>query len=95
LDRLYRVYHARHYMRRDLSFHDLLEHGQRISDALAHGDRWVELPERGVVDFIVVFIAPGRRWPAFNVADVALCVGASLLIAWLWRHAEDTAPDAS
>jgi signal peptidase II len=40
----------------------------------------------GVVDFIVVFYAPSRRWPAFNLADVALVLGASLVLATLARR---------
>lgn len=39
----------------------------------------------GVVDFLVVFYAPGKRWPAFNVADVLLVVGVVLLGVVLWR----------
>ena len=34
-----------------------------------------------VTDFIQVFYWPGQAWPAFNVADSAICVGAALL-AW-------------
>lgn len=41
----------------------------------------------GVVDFIVVFYWPGRRWPAFNIADVALLVGAIGIAFALRRHA--------
>jgi signal peptidase II len=45
----------------------------------------------GVVDFIVVFYWPGRRWPAFNVADVVLLVGVGLFLLYLHRtrDAED------
>jgi signal peptidase II len=39
----------------------------------------------GVVDFIVVFYWPGRRWPAFNVADVVLLVGVGLFLLYLHR----------
>ncbi len=39
----------------------------------------------GVVDFVVVFYWPGRRWPAFNVADVVLLVGVGLFLVWLHR----------
>ncbi len=39
----------------------------------------------GVVDFIVVFWAPGRAWPAFNVADIVLTVGFVLMAAALLR----------
>jgi lipoprotein signal peptidase len=39
----------------------------------------------GVVDFIVVFYSPQRRWPAFNIADALLVVGMVLLTMALWR----------
>ena len=34
-----------------------------------------------VTDFIQVYYWPGKDWPAFNVADSAICVGA-VLLAW-------------
>jgi signal peptidase II len=34
-----------------------------------------------VTDFIQVFYWPGQPWPAFNIADSAICVGA-VLLAW-------------
>jgi signal peptidase II len=43
---------------------------------------------RGVVDFIDVGIG-SARWPTFNVADMAVSVGAVLLAIVLWK--EDTA----
>jgi signal peptidase II len=39
----------------------------------------------GVVDFIVVFYWPARRWPAFNIADVVLLVGVGLFLLYLHR----------
>lgn len=39
---------------------------------------------RGVVDFIDVGIG-GSRWPAFNVADIGISVGAALLAWTFWR----------
>lgn len=44
---------------------------------------------RGVVDWIDVGIGE-HRWPAFNVADIGVSVGAVLLALVLWR--EDRAP---
>jgi signal peptidase II len=44
----------------------------------------------GVVDFIVVFYWPGRRWPAFNIADVVLLVGVGLFLLWLHRTRDAT-----
>ena len=39
----------------------------------------------GVVDFIVVFYWPGKRWPAFNIADVVLLVGVFCFLLYLRR----------
>ena len=44
---------------------------------------------RGVVDFLDVGIG-GMRWPVFNVADMAVTIGAVLLAISLWQ--EDTKP---
>lgn len=38
----------------------------------------------GVVDFLD-FHAAGYHWPAFNVADIAICAGAGLLALSVWR----------
>ena len=49
---------------------------------------------RGVVDFIDVGIG-AHRWPTFNVADMAVSVGAVTLAVVLWlegRSAEDGVP---
>lgn len=40
--------------------------------------------ERGVVDWIDVGVGI-HRWPAFNVADIGVSVGACMLVAVLWR----------
>ena len=40
---------------------------------------------RGVVDFLDVGIG-SHRWPAFNVADIGVSVGAALLAWSLWRE---------
>src|SRR5581483_604500 len=45
----------------------------------------------GVVDFIDVGLGDSR-WPTFNVADMAVCIGAFLLAWVLWL--EDTAAEA-
>jgi len=46
----------------------------------ALGNLWDRVEIGAVVDFLD-FHAYGRHWPAFNVADSALTVGAALLIA--------------
>ena len=40
-----------------------------------------------VVDFLD-FYWGNWHWPAFNVADIAICVGAGLVILTLWRKPE-------
>ena len=45
-----------------------------------------------VVDFVDVHVA-GWHWPAFNVADSAICVGIALLALDLGRPASDAGPD--
>jgi signal peptidase II len=44
----------------------------------------------GVVDFIDVGVG-ASRWPTFNVADVAVTLGAALLAWALWGEADDEA----
>ncbi len=35
----------------------------------------------GVVDFLDF-----RVWPIFNVADIAICLGVTLIVFYFWRH---------
>lgn len=42
----------------------------------------------GVVDFIKIYYWPGKVWPTFNVADVALVVGVGLLLIFLTKHGD-------
>ncbi len=49
--------------------------------------------ERGVVDFLDFGIG-GMRWPVFNVADIAVTVGALLLAVSLWREEQALERDA-
>ncbi|MBL8973291.1 MAG: signal peptidase II [Myxococcales bacterium] len=57
-------------------------------------DRFVRvfLDQYGVVDFIVVYYWPGKRWPAFNIADAALVAGVLLFMIYLRRHGDPAAP---
>jgi signal peptidase II len=50
-------------------------------------------PRHGVVDFIVVFYWPGKRWPAFNIADAVLVAGVALFMIYLHRHGDRTQAD--
>ncbi len=55
-----------------------------FGEARPHG-LWSPDPQTGVIDFIVLEPWPGWIWPAFNLADAALVVGAGLLLLTLWR----------
>jgi signal peptidase II len=45
----------------------------------AVGNLWDRLVSRHVVDFLLFYVGP-HQWPAFNVADSAIVVGAALLV---------------
>ena len=50
-----------------------------------------------VVDFLDVFVSFGGRehhWPAFNVADSAICVGIALLFLDMWKRPQEKAVPA-
>lgn len=58
----------------------------------ALGNLWDRLVLGAVVDFIDVFYG-SWHWPAFNIADSAICVGAFMLVISTFRdarEAEDT-----
>jgi len=44
-----------------------------------------------VVDFIEVYWK-NSYWPAFNVADSSIFVGAAVLLIWGWKHERHRAP---
>lgn len=46
---------------------------------------------RAVVDFLDFYIG-SWHWPAFNVADMAICCGALLAVLASWRQSGDTSP---
>jgi signal peptidase II len=58
-------------------------------------DRFVRvfMDQYGVVDFIVVYYWPGKRWPAFNIADAALVAGVLLFMIYLRRHGDPASPE--
>ncbi|MEO8674453.1 MAG: signal peptidase II [Casimicrobiaceae bacterium] len=59
----------------------------------ALGNLWDRLTIGRVVDFLL-FHYQGWSWPAFNVADSAICVGAALLIVDSFRQRRAVDPDA-
>ncbi|MCA9651642.1 MAG: signal peptidase II [Myxococcales bacterium] len=52
----------------------------RLWRTVDDGGLWGPGRRAGVVDFISV-----HRWPAFNLADAALVIGAAVLVLSLWR----------
>jgi signal peptidase II len=87
-DRLFRIKPLKTYLS-EITFGDLLSNAEVVSQALVDTRHYVELHRYGVVDFIVVYYWPHRRWPAFNVADVSLCAGVGLFMLYLHRHGAD------
>lgn len=49
--------------------------------------------DRGVVDFLDFGIG-NVRWPVFNIADIAVTIGALLLAFSLWREEQEIQRDA-
>jgi len=56
----------------------------------ALGNLWDRVVRGSVTDFLQVFIG-SYEWPAFNVADSAISVGAVLLLLRLWQTREKAA----
>ena len=58
----------------------------------AAGNLWDRLVDRHVVDFLDFFVG-NYHWPAFNVADSTIVVGASVLVGQILfsHHAQDQA----
>jgi signal peptidase II len=61
--------------------HSLTSTGIGLSLILggAIGNLWDRLASHRVVDFLLFYVGP-HQWPAFNVADSAIVVGACLLV---------------
>ena len=55
----------------------------------ALGNLWDRMLSGRVVDFLLVYIG-SYQWPAFNVADSAISIGAGLLILDMWRTRKKT-----
>lgn len=62
----------------------------------ALGNLWDRVATGAVVDFIHVFWEPWH-FPAFNIADSAICIGAAMLVwsAWRERHAPAASDQAN
>jgi len=56
----------------------------------ALGDLFDRLVHGYVVDFLDFFIG-NSHWPAFNLADSAICVGAVLVVLDSFRHEQSSA----
>ena len=57
----------------------------------AVGNLWDRVRQGFVTDFVDVhlgFIGVNAHWPAFNVADAAICVGVGLMALEAWRSDE-------
>ena len=55
----------------------------------ALGNLWDSITLGHVVDFLDFYVG-SYHWPAFNVADAAIVVGASLLIIESFQHKDDS-----
>ena len=65
----------------------LLTWGLAVLLGGALGNLWDRLAHGSVRDFIDLY-AGSRHWPTFNVADMAICVGAGLVILYSLRTRE-------
>ena len=67
-------------------------HGTPLALSLVLGGALGNVIDRvrigAVVDF-VDFHVGDWHWPAFNVADSAICIGAALLLVWTFRRDGD------
>lgn len=85
-DRLFRVVDVRIRLTEPLPFWLIIEHPHEYAEAVLRPRSFVDVPRHGVVDFIVVYVWPGVRWPSFNLADTWLVIGVGLLLTYLWRN---------
>jgi signal peptidase II len=56
----------------------------------ALGNLYDRLASGAVTDFLDVYVG-GYHWPAFNVADSGLCVGAALILLDIWFSRQEAA----
>jgi len=72
----------------------LLQSGLHLILAGAIGNLIDRFRLGSVVDFLDFYVTFGGRehhWPAFNVADSAICIGVGLLFLDMWRKPEPAA----
>jgi len=62
----------------------LLSAGLSLVLVGALGNLWDRLWHGGVRDFIDVYVGQ-RHWPTFNVADMAICTGAGIIILYSFK----------
>lgn len=74
----YRQYHEILWMKIALSF--------LVGGALGN---FIDRIRAGEVTDFIQFRLPGFWWPTFNIADVAVCIGAGMLMIYLFRHRGD------
>ncbi|KIG16580.1 Lipoprotein signal peptidase [Enhygromyxa salina] len=86
IDRLLRLDTVRVRFGDHLPFWLITEHPTELAQALLRPRNYVDVPRHGVVDFIVVYYWPTRRWPTFNIADVCLVIGVALFLIYLARQ---------
>jgi signal peptidase II len=56
----------------------------------ALGNLYDRLASGAVTDFLDFYIG-GYHWPAFNVADSGLCIGAALILLDIWLSRQEAA----
>lgn len=71
-----------------------LTYGLSLIIAGALGNLYDRIVYGSVVDFLDFFIGQ-RHWPAFNVADSAICIGAALLVVSQWKPKPLPAPPSA
>ena len=74
----YRQFHEILWMKIALSF--------LVGGALGN---FIDRIRAGEVTDFIQFRLPGFWWPTFNIADVAVCIGAGMLMVYLFRHRGD------
>lgn len=84
----------RHHWQRQYGGNTWLKAGLALVIGGAVGNLYDRIVYGSVIDFLDFFVGD-YHWPAFNVADSAICVGAVLLIVTQWKEKpSDAQPSA-